>query len=105
MQKKKFSNTHEYYTYLREANPKDMSEREKKDADAVFDLLLKMLKRVNNEKVDKKLTFDNRQRLSTMMHPILKQKALEYGYREGYSLADIIEIALINYFNEKNITW
>ena len=99
--KPKFSNTHQYYQYLRNANDKDLSSAEKKDRKNLYKTLDTIFTRANAPNKYQILTADGRKRLSTMIKPELKQRAQAYGEKEGYSVADVIELALLVYLEDR----
>ncbi|MEM6359654.1 MAG: hypothetical protein AAF731_06160 [Bacteroidota bacterium] len=94
---KTFRNTHEYYQYLRNAEDKDLSLSEKRDRKQLYKTLDSIFSRANAPNKYALLTADGRKRLSTMMKPELKQRAQAYGEKEGYSIADVLEMALMDF--------
>ena len=56
----------------------------------------------NNEgNKNPKLTADGRKRISTMMKPELKTRIQTYGNTKGYSIADVIELAVLVYLEDE----
>ena len=101
---KKFSNTHQYYNYLRDTNDADLTKEEKRDKKNLYKTLDKIFMRGNEPHKHHVLTADGRKRLSTMIKPELKLKVQTYAAQKGYSIADVIELALQEYLDGKNIT-
>ena len=97
---KTFTSTHQYYQYLRNADDKDLSAAEKKDRKQLYKTLDSIFSRANAPNKYALLTADGRKRLSTMMKPELKQRAQAYGEKEGYSIADVLELALLDFLEK-----
>jgi len=100
--KPKFSNTHEYYNYLRNTDDKDLNKGERKDKAKLYKTLDSLFLKANSAYKNPVLTVDGRKRLSTMIKPELKMRVQTYGNKEGYSVADVIELALLEYLEERN---
>jgi hypothetical protein len=98
----RFKSTHEYYKYLRNTDDKDLTPAEKKDRKQLYKTLDILFAKANAPNKYQLLTADGRKRLSTMITPELKQRVQAYGEKEGYSIADVIELALLEYLEERN---
>ena len=100
-EKKTFASTHAYYNYLRTTEYKDLSKAEKRDRQTLYRTLDKLFLKANAGHKYHILTADGRKRLSTMIKPELKKRVQSYAHEEGYSIADVIELALMEYLKER----
>ena len=98
----KFNSTHEYYNYLRNTDDNKLTKEQRKDKAKLYKTLDALFLKANAPYKNPILTVDGRKRLSTMIKPELKRRVQAYGEQEGYSVADIIELALLDYLEQRN---